>query len=139
MTDQSAQFGMTEALQGLKQRGFEPSVIYDIGAASGEWTSFANMFWPNAFYFCFEPLPAWQDSLSRLAVKLEGRATIVGSGIGDVDGTMPIGVTGDLYGSSFAYPGASIATVPVRRLDSLLEEGAIPPPTFVKVDVQGFE
>ena len=49
-----------------------------------------------------------------------------------------MGVTDFLWDSSFAYSGSSSRSVPVRRLDSMIEAG-IPLPSFIKIDVQGFE
>ena len=130
---------MSVALEGLRQRGFQPAVVYDIGAAQGSWTAEAARLWPEARFTCFEPLPAWHDALDEMAAEFGSRVTIVRCGVGDTDGTIEMGVTDDLYGSSFAYGGSSRARLPVRRLDSLLAEGVIELPSFVKVDVQGFE
>lgn len=41
--------------------------------------------------------------------------------------------------SFFEFPGTQARIVPVRRLDTLLMEGVIPKPDFLKVDVEGHE
>jgi hypothetical protein len=38
----------------LKQIGFEPAIIYDLGAHRGDWTREASRVYPNAQYFLFE-------------------------------------------------------------------------------------
>lgn len=132
-------FGMGPALEGLRSRGYAPRVVYDVGAADGEWARFALKVWSSARVVCFEPLAERRTQLERLSGSHAGRVQIVAAGIGDTDGTLEIGITDALFDSSFAYAGTRARTVPVRRLDSLLAEGAIPPPEFVKVDVQGYE
>jgi hypothetical protein len=48
--------GMDATLSGLKQRGYVPRVVYDVGAADGSWTRQAMTYWPDSTYVCFEPL-----------------------------------------------------------------------------------
>jgi hypothetical protein len=60
-------------------------------------------------------------------------------GVGDSDGELSMGVTESLWDSSFAYSGSTSRRVPIHRLDSLIERGQIPVPSFIKIDVQGFE
>jgi hypothetical protein len=40
-------------LMELKQNGFEPKVIYDIGSCVLHWTQAARKLWPNATYIFF--------------------------------------------------------------------------------------
>jgi len=135
---ESAGIGMAIAMRGLKQRGYIPKVVYDIGAADGSWTRQALVYWPNAVYVCFEPLVERKKDLDALQVSSHEKLLIKSCGVGDIDGELPIGVTKFLWDSSFAYSGSLARAVPVRRLDSLIEEGA-PLPSFIKIDVQGFE
>lgn len=44
-------------LKKLKSEGFEPKVIYDIGACVLHWTNEARMIWPTAEFFAFEAMP----------------------------------------------------------------------------------
>jgi FkbM family methyltransferase len=134
-----AQFGMEAALRGLEARGYRPSVVYDVGAADGKWTELALRHWADATYVCFEPLAERRGALAALERRHPGRLLVQACGLGDEDTELSLGVTESLYDSSFAYAGRSSRTVPVRRLDTLLSRGVIPPPSFVKIDVQGFE
>lgn len=132
--------GMAATLNGLKQRGYLPKVVYDIGAADGSWTRQALTYWPDATYVCFEPLAERKKDLDALRAsrsRLE-QILVEACGVGDADGELSMGVTDFLWDSSFAYSGSSSRTVPVRRLDSLIEAGT-PLPSFIKIDVQGFE
>ena len=130
--------GMANTLEGLKQRGYLPKVVYDVGAADGSWTRQALQYWPDATYFCFEPLSERTPSLEALQVSSPKQIFVNVCGVGDADGEQSIGVSEFLWDSSFAYSGSSSRIVPVRRLDSLIKSG-MPLPSFIKIDVQGFE
>jgi FkbM family methyltransferase len=132
-------FGMNVALGGLAQRGYAPQVIFDIGAADGQWARAALRTWPQCKVVCFEPLPQRKSALEALQNDFPGRVEVFACGVGDADTSLSIGVTDSLFDSSFAYSGKSSISLPVHRLDSLRAQGRIPDANFVKVDVQGFE
>jgi FkbM family methyltransferase len=133
------QFGMHVALTGLRDRGYVPDVVFDIGAADGSWTRQALQIWPKSRYVCFEPLAERRAALDALVAERPRQVLIQLLGVGDADCELSLGVTDFLWDSSFAYSGSSARIVPVRKLDSLFSEGLIPRPSFVKIDVQGFE
>lgn len=135
----SNDFGMDRALQGLAQRGFRPDVIYDIGAADGGWALNALRHWPEAKVICFEPLPERQSALRQLGRQSKGQVMLMQCGLGDFDGELEMGVTDDLWASSFAYAGSSTLRLPVQRLDTLLARQLVPKAQLIKVDVQGYE
>jgi hypothetical protein len=51
---QPPMFSHRQALERLKNVGFAPSTIYDIGAFHGDWTKDARQVFPSAKYFLFE-------------------------------------------------------------------------------------
>jgi FkbM family methyltransferase len=132
-------FGMSVALSGLVRRGYSPTVVFDIGAADGQWARTALQTWPQTKVICFEPLPQRKAALEALQDEFPGRVDVAACGVGDADTSLSIGVTDSLFDSSFAYAGKSAISVPVYRLDTLRAQGRIPEPNFVKVDVQGYE
>ena len=46
--------------------GYDPAVIYDIGAANGAWSADMLEIFPNARYHLFEPLAGGGREASRL-------------------------------------------------------------------------
>ncbi len=131
-------FGMEAALSGLRHRGYKPAVVYDVGAAIGSWTALAAAFWPDSRFYCFEPLSERRAALAELA-KTSPQVAVHHIGISDTDGALELTVTDDLWGSSFAYTGTQHRSVPIRQIATLIEVDGLPPPNFLKVDVQGFE
>lgn len=132
-------FGMERALRGLAERGYTPEVIYDVGAAEGTWTRMAAGIWPQAKFVCIEPLEERDAALKQLEADLPGRVRSLRIGLGSQDAELNMGVAEGLWASSFAYGGVDARTLPVRRLDGLVSAGVLPAPSFLKLDVQGFE
>jgi FkbM family methyltransferase len=132
-------FGMSVALNGLRQRGYAPRVIYDIGAADGTWARFALGVFPEAHIVCFEPLTERVSALKQLESESKGRVRFLQFGVGDADVDLRIGVSESLFDSSFAYGAAHSRIASVRTLETLLRTEKLELPSFVKIDVQGFE
>jgi FkbM family methyltransferase len=130
---------MEVGLAGPKRCGFEPGVIFDVGAAAGDWARMALGLWPRALVYCFEPLQERWAQIEALARDFQGQVQLLPIGLGDTDAKLSIGVTEFPWDSSSSYGGATSRQIDVHRPDTLLEEGRIVPPSLVKLDVQGFE
>ena len=135
----NSEFGMDAALRGLRERGYYPPVVMDIGAAIGGWTKLASRYWPRSHFFCNEALEERRRDLEALARRGGTDITILMCGVADEDGVFKMGVTESLWDSSFAYEGKEARELRVFCLDTLLAEELIKPPSFLKLDVQGFE
>lgn len=121
-----------------------PRVIYDIGAHQGSWAAETAKIFPSASYFLFEANPANESHLSRLQ---EPHFIVT---LSEKDGqrreffTPKIGSnTGSsLYKAQsvdFDRENLQVISVDTRTLESFAREKGIPPPDFIKLDVQGSE
>lgn len=64
----ATRFNATEdALVLLRQNGFQPDVVIDVGANRGQWTSMARETFPDATYHLVEPQHGCQPLLKQMA------------------------------------------------------------------------
>ena len=128
-------------LELLKEVGFNFVSICDIGASSGIWSRECLKIFPDAQYFCVEPLDEHKEALKTLENKYAGvlywqgcLGKKVSKGILNVDG----------HGSSilkghWGNPYGIQEEVFIETLDSLVAKGICPIPDLIKLDVQGYE
>jgi len=125
-------------LQHLSTLGVHPDVIYDIGAAQGAWAGRASRIWPNARIVGFEPnasrVPDLEETRARLP-NFSYQRCLLGAQLGEVEYVDSQDQT-SLYDRAATGP---TVTAPMVTLDSLLTGNVIPPPSFMKLDVQGYE
>lgn len=129
----------------LQQRGYEPEVVYDIGAANGSWSAAVAEVLPGARYELFEPLASrhapYREALAeRLRVHPKFRVHDIA--LGDRNGEAEFWATPNAVASSLlarAAPSEQKIIVPVRRLDDYAAEQKLPQPQVVKADVQAGE
>jgi FkbM family methyltransferase len=130
-------------LEALKRDGFEPRVIYDIGACVLHWTRHVERLWPKATVVLFDAFaPAaflYKNHLHHVGV-LSNRD---GGKVGFYQNNYfpggnsyyrEIGCQNGAY-----FPEDSAIEMPTRTLDSVVQERSLPPPDLVKIDVQGAE
>lgn len=124
----------------LRKLGMEFRTVIDVGVAFGSPTLYAST--PQARFHLVEPVPSCKPLLERFARELGARTHNVAAGA--ADGTMEFFVHSDVSGSS-AYRqlegdilDGERVTVPVRRLDSIIE-GPLERPCLLKIDTQGAE
>lgn len=61
---------MYEVLSMIRDRGYQPPVIIDVGANVGDWTRMAFSIWPKSKYYAIEPQPACHPLLESLKTLL---------------------------------------------------------------------
>lgn len=129
-------------LRWLKRKmGFEPKVIYDIGACVLHWTKAVKELWPEAEVVLF-------DAFEPAAFMYEGYRHWVGV-LSDQDGReVPFHQNdrhpgGNSYyreiGTKNLFPVGTHTVRRARTLDAIVREYGFPPPDLVKIDVQGAE
>jgi len=134
------------ALQRLLKQGM---TIFDAGANVGFLSVVAaRLVGPGGRVLCFEPLPVnadWIEHNARLNefTNIAVRREALGSADTQTRFLVaPETTRGMLATSSFAKPENIMAEeilIPVRSLDSLWAEGAIPAPDLIKLDIEGVE
>ncbi len=135
---------MELCLKGLKNRGFNPKNILDIGANRGDWSTETALIFTEASFYLIEPQVEMSDNINNFFKSHKGTWFLAGAGA--QDGELTLTVWDDLAGSSFMLPENEISNsgkkqrkVPIYSIDSLVETNKIPVPDLCKMDVQGFE
>jgi len=117
----------------LKQIGFTPSSVLDIGAFHGDWTRFTRSVFPNASYTMIEPNNHPQLAYMNATLIRE----LVSSSVGPVQ-WWSTGGTGDSILRERTHHYVSVT--PVTRMTTTLDT-LFPTQTFdfIKIDCQGAE
>ena len=139
-----------EMVHRLWRLGIRPATIIDIGANRGQFTvAAAEILHPSALH-AIEPIPEMVARLRGLSTRYPGlvvHSFAAGNGHGDTQ----LKLNSHSQASSVldlgerhlqAFPKARqiyAATVPVRRVDEVLDPASLERPLLVKIDVQGYE
>lgn len=129
-------------LRKLKDSGFEPKVIYDIGANYLHWTHEVEELWPDAEIILFEAF----DKLEFL-YKEGGYTYHIGLLANEDDKELKFYYSDEWPGGNSYYkeyndavfPGDRYTVMKSSRLDTIVRKLGLPPPDLVKLDVQGAE
>jgi FkbM family methyltransferase len=135
-------------LQHLKDSGFEPSVIYDVGACVLHWTNEAKQIWPNSNIVAFEAMPSCE-----FLYKEKGIPYHIGV-LSDESGKTVEFYQNDWHpgGNSYYIENSDInansafyfnethkRTYQTVALDAVHRLKQLPKPELLKMDVQGAE
>ncbi|MDQ1334650.1 MAG: hypothetical protein QG552_1600 [Thermodesulfobacteriota bacterium] len=133
---------LAESYALLKQLGFEPRTVIDVGVAAGTPTLYATF--PDAYLLLVEPLSMFEPQLQSILDTHRGSYVLAAAGA--ETGRVRFNVhTHYLEGSSLfkeamgpEADGEEIEA-PLIRLDDVVEERGLSGPFLIKVDVQGAE
>lgn len=136
-------------LRGLQsEHGFNPEVVFDVGACVLHWTTEASLIWPNAKFVVFEAMEAGEFLYRERG--LDYHLSV----LSDQDGREVSFFQNDLHpgGNSYyqenevfsppakrIYGEANKVTKIARTLDAVVRERGFPQPQLIKIDVQGAE
>jgi FkbM family methyltransferase len=126
-------------LEHLAGLGLSPTVIFDIGSASGDWARLAHHVWPSAAITGFEPNASREPLLQRTCAEVPGYRYLrcfLGASAGVVEYADQQDQTSLFMPQQNARGGAS---APMLVLDDLIASGQVRLPQFMKLDVQGYE
>jgi FkbM family methyltransferase len=129
-----------EGLLRLKERGFAPSFVLDVGASTGVWSANIARLFPDASYVLVDPLfDQYPKASLEFFCSLLKNSARVKAAVSDHVGSMELEVSENLYGSSLLTAGAgraAVVTVPVTTLAAIAEEHNLRGGGLVKIDVQ---
>ena len=133
-------------LEDVRERGFSPRGILDVGANRGDWSQMALWVFPSAKTVMIEPQDEVEPFLKKLADS-DSRFRYFKCGAGREAGELFQTIWEDTYGSSFAVEkneelikSGKQRPTQIRTIDDILRElGDSFHPDLVKIDIQGFE
>lgn len=132
---------LMEVMLHLKDTGFYPGTIIDIGVAYG--TPGLYGIFKDAKYMLIEPLAEWEAVCEDICDKYNAEYIIAAAG--KESGVITINVHPDLSGSSTynetegEHVDGSSREVNVVTVDELFVERNLKAPVIIKIDVQGAE
>lgn len=115
------------------------SIFYDVGANVGFYTLLAATLVGSGKVFAFEPSPRNLTYLRRhIALNNLANVSVFESAISDRDQVLHFHIERTGFGGSLSDEGEGIDVESVT-LDGLLSGGKIPPPDYIKMDIEGAE
>jgi FkbM family methyltransferase len=132
-------------LRQIREAGFVPATVIDVGAAMGMFTRTCHAVFPQAGYLLIEPLEEYLPSLTQVARDIPQARFELAAAAACGDPTT-LNVHADLLGSSLYHEteeGSDVngtpRQVPTIRLDQWVEKQGGSSPYLIKIDVQGAE
>ncbi|AIE75321.1 FkbM family methyltransferase [Synechocystis sp. CS-94] len=131
----------------LARLGYQPQVIFDVGASNGGWSYYMSQVVKEADFHLFEPLvdhvPDYQGLMAEV-LRVYPSFHLHKYALGDRDGTVTVNVFNDPASSTTlpmpeGCPPTTPVSVPMLTLDSALVKLNLPQPQVIKIDTQGNE
>jgi FkbM family methyltransferase len=125
------------ALFNLKQSGFTPSIVFDVGAQVG--TPELYSAFPEAHHVFIEPVEECIPVLNEIASKLKS-ADVLNCAVSNVSGRATLSLTDSRqYSSIETKIGNDKREIEVKTVDSIYDDIQIDGPVLLKIDVDGIE
>jgi FkbM family methyltransferase len=131
----------------LIKGNFNPAIIYDIGAAEGEWSSAMSALFPASQFHLFDPLASLLPKYSSaLEIQLQQHPNFAMHpvALGAHNGNITMSLKADGV-SSTVFDMGDHPDYPQRqqvlqwRLDDFVERHSLPLPNLIKIDAQAAE
>jgi FkbM family methyltransferase len=125
------------SLRQIREFGFCPSHVMDVGAFQGEWARICLDVFPDATIVCIEPQEGPQEQLKKL-VNRYSNLKVIQTLLGKFEcASVPFQEVGS--GSSVLPHSAGETQRPMTTIDALIKGRHCESPELLKLDVQGFE
>jgi FkbM family methyltransferase len=131
-----------QALRRLRDLGFAPDFVVDVGASTGVWSHTANLLFPTARFTLVDPLASCYDAAStKVYIGSHPNFQMVEAALSDRPGRASFRVSTDLYNSSLLHIGAAakqdrVVDAELTTLDLLAQRLRIAGRGLLKVDAQ---
>jgi FkbM family methyltransferase len=133
---------MAMSLRHLRQRGFVPAAIIDVGAYDGDWTRLVGDNYPAASILMIEPQARSEAKLTALERASNGRIryrrALLGAAARSDVVFVEMGTGSSVFPEQSPFPRTEVHH-PMTTLDDVVRETAFPPAALLKLDVQGYE
>jgi FkbM family methyltransferase len=131
------------ALQQIKNLGFTPASVIDVGASVGSFTMQCHRVFPDSKYLLIEPLEENRALLDQVTKRIPNAEYVLAVATSE-PGEVTLNVHSDLVGSSLYLEKETgldgvPRNVPAVTLDDLCRDRSVPGPYLIKIDVQGAE
>ena len=130
---------MFVSLERLRNLGFNPKQIIDVGAFEGEWTAATSLIFPNANILMVEAMPQKEPKIKSLKAnpKIDYEIAVLGA----TDGKNVFFTELETASSVLEEQAASHNRVARKTssLNTILANRNIPKVDLIKLDVQGYE
>ena len=130
---------MFVSLERLRNLGFNPKQIIDVGAFEGEWTAATSLIFPNANILMVEAMPQKEFKIKSLKAnpKIDYEIAVLGA----TDGKNVFFTELETASSVLEEQAASHNRVARKTssLNTILANRNIPKVDLIKLDVQGYE
>lgn len=125
------------ALFNLKKSGFNPTIVFDVGAQVGTPELYGA--YPDAHHVFIEPVAECLPVLNDIANQLRS-ASVINCAVSNINGTTSLSVTpSKQYSSIDTKMGDESREIEVKTVDSIYEDIQIEGPILLKIDVDGIE
>lgn len=130
-----------KSMERLKDLGYKPKTIFDIGAFEGNFSKLCLDLWKDTNIVCFEPLKEKYENLEKWS-ETENRIKVIHGLLGAEDrDNVKFNESESASSVLDEYISQDFKTEyhKMRTLDTCITEFALNPPNLVKVDTQGYE